>query len=121
MRARQCGGDTPHDLHDGVFARPQPSPPHELMQVRLQCAPVGSATQLISPVRLCPQGLYCLRVCPHVRVDEILGMVNTQVRVTVPPQAGISSPLVSDDGGARDDMPLYQPEQSAAAAVVHGN
>ncbi|KFD69409.1 hypothetical protein M514_18281, partial [Trichuris suis] len=24
-------------------------------------------------------------------------------------------------GDARDNMPLYQPEQSAAAAVVHGN
>ncbi|KFD56397.1 hypothetical protein M513_02852 [Trichuris suis] len=31
-RAHQCGGDTPHDQHEGVFGQPQPSPPHELTQ-----------------------------------------------------------------------------------------
>ncbi|KFD60743.1 hypothetical protein M514_27099 [Trichuris suis] len=50
--------DTPHHLREVIFARPQPSPPHELTQVRLQFAPVGSATQPYFAASLVPTGTH---------------------------------------------------------------
>ncbi|KFD56796.1 hypothetical protein M514_02473 [Trichuris suis] len=70
-------------------ALPQSSPPHEFTQVWVHCGPVDAATQLTPPLCMRPQGLIvCLRVRPRPWMDEVRGVVNTQVRVTVAGQTG---------------------------------
>ncbi|KFD73200.1 hypothetical protein M514_14540 [Trichuris suis] len=66
---RRSGGDTPHDLHEGVFAWPQPSPPHELTQPRASANPNFASA---SPPGASPPGLVTIRAPPdgHLRSAE---------------------------------------------------